>query len=100
MLPSWVYFVGAMVSAVANGAFDGNKVGMPMSADGSMMVVFTGPPKCSGAAALALALVAPSAAVHVAMAMSAPPPAAADINFNLLNLTIDHPNRHGWPFPT
>jgi ABC-type transport system involved in cytochrome c biogenesis permease subunit len=90
MLASWVYLVGGVVPAVAKGAFDGNNVGMPMSAGGSMMVVFTGPPKCSGSAAPALALVDPSTAVHVAMAMSALAPTAAHINLNLLNLTIDH----------
>jgi hypothetical protein len=79
-----------MVSAVANGAFDGDNVGMPMSASGSMMVVFTGPPKCSGSAAPALAFVDPSTAVHVAMAMSALAPTAAHINLNLLNLIVDH----------
>jgi len=85
-----VYLVGATVSAVANGVFDGDNVGMPMSAGGSMMVVFTGPPKCSGSAAPALALVDPSTAVHVGMAMSALAPMAADINLNPLNLTVDH----------
>jgi hypothetical protein len=90
MLASWVYLVGARVFAVANGVFDGDNVGMPMSAGGSTMVVFTGPPKCSGSAAPALARVDPSTAGHVPMAMSALAPTAADINLNLLNFTVDH----------
>ena len=88
MPASQVYLVGAMVSAVANGAFDA--VGTPMSAGGSMMVVFTGPPKCSGLAAPALALVDPSIAVDVPMAMSALAPTAAAVDFALLSFTVDH----------
>jgi hypothetical protein len=96
MLASWVYLAGARVCAVAKGAFDADDVGMPISAGGSKMLVFTGPPKCSGTAAPALAGVVPSTVVHAPIAMSALAPTAADINLNLLNFTLDHSqNRSG-----
>jgi hypothetical protein len=81
---------GARKSAVADGAFDGDDVGMPRSAGGSSMLVFTGPPKCSGTTAPAITCVVPSTAVHVPMVISAPAPTAADIDLNLLYFTVDH----------
>jgi hypothetical protein len=52
------------------------------------MVVFTGPPKCSGSPARAIACVVPSTAVHAPMAMSALAPTAAEINLHLLKFTV------------
>jgi len=87
----WLTPFGARKSAVADGgAFDGDDVGMPRSTGGSSMLVFTGPPKCSGTTAPAIACVVPSTAVHVPMVISAPAPTAADINLNLLYFTVDH----------